>query len=307
MALSSDGTTALIGADGVNSDTGAAYVFHASAEGSWASSSTPTATLTNGSGSSDDSLRLRRGALLGRDDRADRRLPRATAMPGAAYVFHASAESSWASSSTPTATLTNGSGLPDDSSAPRWRSPHDGTTALIGADGVNGSRGAAYVFHASAEGSWASSATPTATLTNGSGSSDDSFGWAVAISSDGTTALIGAYGVHSYAGAAYVFHASAEGAWASSSTPTATLTNGSGATGDPFGHSVAISSDGTTALISATGCEQLRGRGVRIPRIRGGRVGVELQPDRDAHQRGSPSVPTSSALRWRSPRTGRPR
>ena len=194
MAISSDGTTALIGAPAAGTSyTGAAYVFHASAEGAWASSSTPTATLTNGSGSSEDSL---------------------------GYSVAISS---------------------------------DGTTALIGADGVNGYTGAAYVFHTSAESSWASRSTPTATLTNGSGSQYDYLGHSVAISSDGTTALIGADGVNSSTGAAYVFHASAEGSWASSSTPTATLTNGSGAPNDYFGHSVALSSDGTTALIGAYG------------------------------------------------------
>ena len=48
-----------------------------------------------------------------------------------------------------------------------------------------------------------------------------------------------------------------------------------------------------------------RRRGLHLPRLRGGLVGVELDPDRDAHQRVWP--PALSALRWRSPRTGRPR
>ena len=75
----------------------------------------------------------------------------------------------------------------------------------------------------------------------------------VAISADGTTAFIGAYGVSTGTGVAYVFHVSSEGSWATTSTPTATLTNSSGASGDLFGTSVALSADGTTAVIGAPG------------------------------------------------------
>ena len=53
--------------------------------------------------------------------------------------------------------------------------------------------------------------------------------------------------------------------------------------GDDFGCSVALSSDGTTALIGAPDVGTWTGRGVRLPRLRGGLVGVELDPDRDAH------------------------
>ena len=54
--------------------------------------------------------------------------------------------------------------------------------------------------------------------------------------------------------------------------------------GDYLGSSVALSSDGTTALIGADRREQLHGRGVRVPRLGGGLVGVELDADRDADQ-----------------------
>src|SRR5213595_3085344 len=47
------------------------------------------------------------------------------------------------------------------------------------------------------------------------------FGWSVALSADGTTALVGAPGVGGNRGAAYVFHASDAGSWSSAATPTA--------------------------------------------------------------------------------------
>ena len=71
----------------------------------------------------------------------------------------------------------------------------------------------------------------------------------MALASDGATALIGATGRNSGTGEAYVFQTSSEDAWTSSSSPTATLSNGSGAASDHFGSSVSLSSDDTTALI----------------------------------------------------------
>src|SRR5579871_5034507 len=101
----------------------------------------------------------------------------------------------------------------------------DGTTALVGAYGASGGKGVAYIFHVSGAGSWSSSATPTATLTSGS-PKHQGFGLNVALSADGTTAFVGAPGAVTggpRSGAIYVFHVSAEGAWATSSTPAATL------------------------------------------------------------------------------------
>jgi FG-GAP repeat len=110
----------------------------------------------------------------------------------------------------------------------------DGTTALVGAWGYGGNyTGAVYVFHETPAG-WSQSAV----LTNGAGAADDRFGAAVALSPDGTTALIGAWGVDSDRGAAYVFHTTSEDAWASTSTPTATLTNSAGSAEDNLGWSL---------------------------------------------------------------------
>src|ERR1035437_8613539 len=106
---------------------------------------------------------------------------------------------------------------------------------------------------------WATSSTPTATLTNSGGASGDTFGHSVALSADGTTAVIGAENVNSLKGAAYVFHVSGEGSWATSSAPTATLTNSGGGPADFFGYSVALSADGTTAVIGAYGVSSIAG------------------------------------------------
>ena len=86
-------------------------------------------------------------------------------------------------------------------------------------------------------------------LTASDGATNDWFGYSVSISSDGTTALIGAYydddkGANS--GSAYVFKYNGT-AW----IQQAKLTASDGAASDYFGNSVSISSDGTTALIGA--------------------------------------------------------
>ncbi len=79
---------------------------------------------------------------------------------------------------------------------------------------------------------------------------NDAFGVSVAISSDGNTAIIGAYtedtSPNTNNGAAYVFTRSA-GVWSEQQK----LTASDAASSDFFGYSVALSSDGNTALIGA--------------------------------------------------------
>jgi hypothetical protein len=248
VALSPDGTTALIGYPGADGGYGVAYVFQAPTdEASWASSSTPTATLKDQQGglfgssvalSSDGAT-----ALIGAIS--------VNSGAGAAFVFDVASEGAWTTTSVPTATLTSSSPSANDQfgSSVALSSGGSESTALVGAEGVNSGTGAAYVFQVASEASWTGSiSNPTRTLTNSSGNDGDGLGSSVALSSDGTTALIAASG----AGAAYVFQASAEDAWASApdTAPTATLTD-SNVSG--LGGAVALSNNGTTALVGASG------------------------------------------------------
>lgn len=169
---------------------------------------------------------------------------------GSAYVFEYSG-GSW----TQQAKLAADDGDGDDSFGGSVALSNDGTTALIGADAdedPNGERaGSAYVFENSG-GSW----TQQAKLTADDGDRGDAFGVSVTMSSDGTTALIGAssdedpngetqYGLG--AGSAYVFDNSG-GSW----SQRAKLAADDGDGGDAFGVSVTMSSDGSTALIGAS-------------------------------------------------------
>ena len=91
-----------------------------------------------------------------------------------------------------------------------------------------------------------------AELTASDGAAGDQFGFSIALSGDGNTAVVGAFG-HTvngnvYQGAAYVFTNSG-GNW----SQQAELSASDGAAGDWFGDSVALSGDGNTAVLGASG------------------------------------------------------
>jgi len=119
----------------------------------------------------------------------------------------------------------------------------NGSVALIGADGDNSFKGAAYLFTRS-NGSWSEGQK----LTAGDGLAGDEFGYRVALS--GHTLLVGAFsatvnGVASQ-GAAYVFTRSGD-IWSESKK----LTASDGGLFDNFGASVALS--GQTLVVGANG------------------------------------------------------
>jgi hypothetical protein len=120
----------------------------------------------------------------------------------------------------------------------------DGNTAIAGAYlanvGANVDQGAAYVF-ARAGAAWSRQAKLTATA----GAATDLLGFSVALSSNGNSALVGAYGAD-VGGAAYVFTRTGTN-WSEQQK----LTAADGAASDCFGISVDLSGDGNTALAGA--------------------------------------------------------
>ena len=169
--------------------------------------------------------------------------------PGAIFVFHVASADAWASTSTPAATLS----IPDDTFLGIALAVSSGGTTLLAGDPFLDSwGGGAEVFHASAEDAWVSSTSSTATLTD---SGQDTFiGGSVAISGDGATAVLGDTAANNNAGGALVFHVASAGAWASSSTATAYLSDENRpATYFALGWAVALSGDGTTAFLGAPG------------------------------------------------------
>jgi hypothetical protein len=123
----------------------------------------------------------------------------------------------------------------------------NGTTALVGADGDddNGScSGSAYIYSL-VKGVWQETK-----LLASDGASSDYFGYSVSISSDGTTAIVGARyddDNGSSSGSAYIYSL-VKGIWQETK-----LLASDGASDDWFGFSVCISSDGSTAIVGAYG------------------------------------------------------
>ncbi len=253
VSLSADGTTALVGAPGVDRTYGAAYVFHVSSAGSWESSGAPIATLTNTTGWGRASFQqFGDGVALSADGTtAFVAAPSAggSVRRGVVYVFHVPSEDAWASTSTPTASLSVSDGFigaPFDVSSLAVSS--DGTTLVAGAPTSTGSGGGAYIFHAPSEDAWASTSTPTATLTNdGESYKDREAGLTVAISGDGKTALLSDTADDFAGGHAWLYHVSSEDAWSSSAEPTAIL--GVGKYSALWGGGLALSGDGSVAFV----------------------------------------------------------
>ncbi len=130
----------------------------------------------------------------------------------------------------------------------RLRCLSDGNTAIVGAREDDSSQGSASIFTRSGT-TW----TQQQTITQTGGAAGNSFGQSVALSSDGNTAIVGAYGGNS-AGSASIFTRSGT-TW----TQQQTITQTGGAVGDWFGWSVALSSDGNTAIVSANGDNSYQG------------------------------------------------
>jgi hypothetical protein len=233
VAQSGDGNTMLIGAWNKNNGTGAAYVFVAAGYFGWGQQ----AELTASNGASRDefgtSVALSSDgstALIGAPYAHYYNGPGA----GAAYAFVRSG-STWSQQTT----LFASDGAHGDSFGASVTLNSNGTSALIGAP-TKGYSGAAYTFVRN--GTWSQQAK----LTPSNGGYGDGFGASVALSSNPTVALIGAPNANNYTGAAYVFIPFI--GW----NQEAELTPSDGAnSGGHFGTSVALSSNGATALIGA--------------------------------------------------------
>jgi hypothetical protein len=115
----------------------------------------------------------------------------------------------------------------------------DGNTALVGEPSATDRPGSAWVFKREGT-TW----TRTASLNGGTGPGEGRFGKSVALSADGSTALVGDPSGLSQHGSAWVFTDTGSG-W----SPEATLTDSEVSRLAHFGRSVALSGDGVTALI----------------------------------------------------------
>ncbi len=246
VALNSSGSIALIGAynedDSGTTENGAAYIFTRSG-GVWNQDAKLLASDKASSDSFGVSVALSKNgntALIGAYNEDDS----GTTDNGAVYVFVLTG-GVW----TQQAKLLASDKANSDNFGYVVSVSNDGNTALVGAqyedDGVATENGAAYVFTRSG-GIW----TQQAKLLASDKATNDHFGFAVALSGDSNTALIGTYQEDDSGttdnGAAYVFTRSG-GIW----TQQAKLLANDKANGDYFGAAVSLNNDGDTALIGA--------------------------------------------------------
>jgi VCBS repeat protein len=122
----------------------------------------------------------------------------------------------------------------------------DGNTAIVGGYGDNSNAGAAWVFTQSG-GVW----TPQGSKLVGTGAvGAANQGHSVAVSGDGNTAIVGGANDNNATGAVWIFTRSSGGVW----TQQGSKLVGTGAVGGSSqGWSVALSSDGNTAIVGALG------------------------------------------------------
>jgi hypothetical protein len=217
VALS--GSTAVVGAPGTSSVTGAAYVFVRSGS-TWSQQAGLTAA---------DAAHAFGNSVAISGSTAVVGAPGTNTFTGTAYVFALPSQQ---------AALTASDGA---SGHFGFAVAVSGSTAVVGAPGTNSGTGAAYVYVRSRTGAWSQQAT----LTAANGTAGDAFGRSVAIS--GSTAVVGAPAANSGTGAADVFTRSRTGAW----SQQAELAGRGGTSGDDFGWSVALS--GSAAVVGAPG------------------------------------------------------
>jgi IPT/TIG domain/FG-GAP repeat len=227
VALSANGATALIGAPTAGS--GRAWVFTHSASG-WSSPSSLAAAEENG-----DSRFGRSVALSGDGETALVGGPGDDDGLGAAWFF-SGVGGTWTGDGGKTigtgVTAEGHFGFSVALSA-------DASTALIGAFQQNGDQGAAWTYSRSGQ-SWSELGEPLA----GDGE-EELFGYAVALSPTGTTALVGAPRAKGSRGATWLYGRSGA-TW----TPERELLGGEQeGTRAKFGSSVAMSADAVTLLV----------------------------------------------------------
>ena len=245
VALSADGNTALIGSAGEENLRGAAWVFTRSGE-SWTQQGEEL-TGAEQTGQAEFGVSV---ALSGDGNTALIGARRDHLRVGAAYVFTRSGET-WSQQG---GRLTGGGESGEGRFGEGVALSGDGNTAIVGA-GYENKLGAAYVFTRSSE-TW----TQQGEKLTGSGEFISGtqfdlvglFGSSLALSEDGNTALIGAKGAGGNGGGAWIFTRSGE-TWVQRGVFGGAGEVSTEKTPANFGASVALSGDGSTALIGAPG------------------------------------------------------
>jgi hypothetical protein len=233
VALSADGNTALVGGPGDASDVGAAWVFTRSGS-TWAQQG-PKLTGSGETGAGRFGFGV---SLSGDGNTALIGAPLDNAGAGAVWNFTRSG-STWSQQG---GKLTGGV---EESGKGEFgidvRISADASTALVGASADSGAAGAAWVFTNTGTG-WEQQGSK---LTGAGESGAGRFGFSVALSEEGSTALIGGGSDSAGTGAAWAFTRAGTTWEQQGAKLTGTGEVGAG----HFGFSVALSGTGDTAMV----------------------------------------------------------
>ncbi|OHD56977.1 MAG: hypothetical protein A2Y33_08430 [Spirochaetes bacterium GWF1_51_8] len=237
VAVSADGSTIAVGAHKDNSSTGSVYIFKFSG-GTWSTNKlvafdgAPGDEFGSSVAITPDGNTVVIGAYCD-NDHGD--------LTGAAYVFKYSG--TWSGTK-----LTAFDGTNNDCFGKSVAVSADGSTVVVGAfgdDDKGADSGSAYLFKYS--GTWS-----TNKFVAYDGAANHFFGTCVAVSADGNTIIAGADGDNTmgdFAGSAYVFKYS--GTWS-----TNKLMPSDAVEFKSFGSCVAVSSNGNTIVIGASGDDE---------------------------------------------------
>ncbi len=251
VVASADGLTVVVSTPYANDkgpDSGAAYVFTKQANGNYLQ----TQKLLASDGAvqdyfgcsvdiSADGLTVVVGAFSGGDEGNG---------SGAAYIFTKQPDGSFSE----TQKLLASDGTTYDYFGFSIATSGDGSTVIVGAYGDEDKgidSGSAYIFTKQSNGSY----LQTQKLVAADGTPLDAFGYNAAVAADGLTVVVSAFKDGAFhvddkgtnSGSAYVFTKQADGSY----LETQKLVISDRTTHDRFGHSLAVSRDGSTVVIGA--------------------------------------------------------
>jgi hypothetical protein len=250
VAVSADGTTALVGGPHDNESAGAAWVFVRSGS-TWrqqgpkllpsgpAERSSCEEPILSGIEESENECGFGASvALSGDGNTALVGSPRDLGHKGRVWVFTRTG-STWSAPEQ----LTGAGEVGEGHFGRAVVVSEDGSVALVSAPSDNNGRGAVWSFTRTGSG-WSTMGEAKITASGEAG--QGYFGRGLAISPDGATALIGAPGDSKYAGAAWMF-SRAGSTWTQQNRVVGSEEQGDGR----FGFSVAVSNGATAALVGA--------------------------------------------------------
>ena len=238
VALSADGSTAIVGGVGDNNNAGAAWIFTQSG-GVW----TQQGSKLVGSGAVNDAHGAFQGSAVALSADGNTAIVGDNDGFGAAWVF-ARSDGVWTQQSTKLTGSGTAGGPFGIEQGYAVALSADGGTAIVGGPHDDTKVGAVWIFTQSG-GVWTQHGTKL--VGTGAGGAAEQ-GWSVALSGDGNTLLVGGPNDSSGAGAAWVFTQSG-GVW----TQQAKLLGATALGPSDEGYAVALSGDGNTALVGGIG------------------------------------------------------